>query len=307
LFKYFNLLDANPPQPNSTQPKINFRSERWFPNQRFLARRRPLRARALPQLFSTPAQLHLTVALSLLVPGLDARLLLSNRLAFRLGAPLSPNIPETVLFLLPKIEAIKAAITARGIPSSELIRQFGFNCGRKATKVHRFVALVSQVATIDRDPYWVHLKDTPILPPNIEDVKAAIPAEGIDLTELCHKFGYNGTPGTTTFIPLVRIVAETHRITKLVHLKDPVVPLPTFEEIMAAIPEEGIAARELTRRFGFSATRDRAACYMFIDLVFIVAKFNSVTHSVYMKKDFTKPRGALRDRDGAKQWLANII
>jgi hypothetical protein len=47
---------------------------------------------------------------------------------------------------------------------------------------------------------------------------------------------------------------------------------------------------------------------MFIDLVFIVAKYNSVTHSVHhMKKDFTKPRGALRDRDGAKQWLANMI
>jgi hypothetical protein len=209
---------------------------------------------------------------------------------------------------LPKIEDIKAAITARGIPSSELIRQFGFNRGRKATEVHRFVALMSQVATIDRDPYWVHLKDTPILPQNIEDVKAAILAQGIDLIELCHMFGYTGTPGTTTFIPLVFIVAEVDRTTQRVHLKDSVVPLPTFEEIMAAIPEEGIAANELTRISGFSAVRARAELDMFIDLMFIVAKYNSVTHSVHhMKKDFTKPRGALRDRDGAKQWLANMI
>jgi hypothetical protein len=210
-------------------------------------------------------------------------------------------------FPLPKIEDIKAAITARGIPSSELIRQFGFNRGRKATEVHRFVDLVSQVATIDRKLYWVHLKDTRILPPNIEDVKAAIPVQGIDLTELYHKFGYAKTPETTTFIPLVRIVAEIDRITTLVQLKDSVVPLPTFGEIMAAIPEEGIAANELTRRFGFSATRDRAALNMFIDLVFIVAKFNSATHSVHMKKDFTRPRGEYLDRAAAKIWLANAI
>jgi hypothetical protein len=163
------------------------------------------------------------------------------------------------------------------------------------------------VATIDRKLYWVHLKDTRILPPNIEDVKAAIPAQGIDLTELYHKFGYAKTPETTTFIPLVRIVAEIDRITTLVQLKDSVVPLPTFGEIMAAIPEEGIAANELTRRFGFSATRDRAALNMFIDLVFIVAKFNSATHSVHMKKDFTRPRGEYLDRAAAKIWLANAI
>jgi hypothetical protein len=207
---------------------------------------------------------------------------------------------------LPKIEDIKAAITARGIPSSELIRQFGFNRGRKKAEIYRFVDLVRSVATIDRDPYWVHLKDTPVLPPNIEDVKAAIPAQGIDLVELCHMFGHNRTPGTTTFIPLMMIVAEVDRTTCRVHLKDPVVPLPTFEEIMAAIPEEGIAARKLSRMFGFSAVRARADLDMFIDLVFSVAKYNSATHTVHMKKEFTKPRGALFDRAGAKQWLANM-
>jgi hypothetical protein len=207
---------------------------------------------------------------------------------------------------LPKIEDVKAAITARGLPSSELIRQFGFNRGRKKAEIHRFVDLVKSVATIDGDPYWVHLKDTPVLPPNIEDVKAAIPAQGIDLTKLCHMFGYNKTPGTTTFIPLMMIVAEVDRTTRQVHLKDPVVPLPTFEEIMAAIPEEGIAALKLSRMFGFSAKRARAELNMFIDLVFIVAKYNSVTHSVHMKTEFTKPRGALFDRAGAKQWLANM-
>jgi hypothetical protein len=123
-------------------------------------------------------------------------------------------------------------------------------------------------------------------------------------------FGYNSTPGTTTFIPLMMIVAEVDRTTRRVHLKDPVVPLPTFEEIMAAILaailEEGIAALKLSRMFGFSAKRARAELNMFIDLVFIVAKYNSVTHSVHMKTEFTKPRGALFDRAGAKQWLANM-